>query len=78
METERLGGPAVRITKFRVQIDAAGEELVGAKIILPHHDGIAYSSTWSEAEVWQWIKSTVKEYLQAQARAAKRVARARP
>jgi len=60
----------VRITKFRVQIDAAGEELVGAKIIMPHHAGIVYSSTWSEAEVWGWIRSTIKKYLREQVRAA--------
>ena len=61
----------MRITKFRVQIDAAGEELVGAKIILPHH-GIRYSSSWSEAELWQWIRSTIKNYLREQARASVR------
>ena len=66
-----------RIATFRVQIDTVDEVLVGAKIYLPHHDGIRFSSTWSEAEVWRWIRSTVKKYLREQTRAAARAARAR-
>ena len=68
----------MRAYRFRVELHAIDREIVSSKIYFPHHDGIRYSSSWSEAELWQWIKSTVKEYLQAQARAAKRVARARP
>ena len=55
-----------RIATFRVQIDTVDEEIVGAKITLPHHDGMEFSHSFTESELFAWIRREIKKYLRAQ------------
>jgi len=52
-----------RIATFRVQIDTVDEEIVGAKITLPHHDGMEFSHSFTESELFAWIRREIKKCL---------------
>jgi len=63
----------MRTYRFRVELHAIDQAVVSGRIYLPHHQGIEWSATWTEAELWKWIRSTVKKYLREQTRASARV-----
>ena len=66
-----------RIATFKVEVTAVDGVPQSAVVRLPHHDGIQFSESYTEAELFAWIKKSIKKYLREQTRAAARAARAR-
>jgi len=56
-----------KISTFKVEVTAVDGVPQSAIIRLPRHGGIQYSATWSEAELWRWIRSTIKQYVRREA-----------